>query len=674
MNTGRSQRGNIPRGVSQIVAILAPVMIGLVVHGMHVSQLGLYWDDADQFMQGLQAADGNMIRFILSDTFGYLHAERPVAHVLMMIHRAAFAMSLSTLHWSLVVLLILNAIMLETIIASIIKETWIVFAAGLLFLTYPLSPLQAIWPATAPYLWACLLALLTILCSWYGLGAPDGRRLKWFALAAFTYMASLLTHEGFALLPLAFMSLCVVSKDGQNTAAWCHLGRISLYKPAMWGLCLLASLFGVYGLWRILILPLYGTYVYPSAQIGPDPTMLANHVLGWMKMVFIPWVPVWGRIDMSPPPFTYVLWSAGLFVVTWVITLELLRHSPAQDYPSHGRSVQIPGRDSWVQAAMIGTALVIAALVAIGVSPVSVSMDFGVDFPRTSSRVNFIATVGIALALPALLALLLRFYHRYPVLSGLVALVGLLYAGFMRWGKIFAHGVLLSAYVLVVILVMTMMLLALIRPKQKGMEHRATDGMAAMMPQGGAYVLSGAMACMVFLGTLFHWSIKEELATEWRRHTTMLEELRTLAPAVKDDTFIVIVHRPGRSRSAPYSAHGELSDYFLALYANWTIMGNRDQHLRFYADGVESINYGTVATWFPPGVKGPAMTYATVPFPHIAYDRLLLFAFDGSTLRLLPQMEVTTIQGEVLVVQNNPGRIVPRMTPRTAVWRHVTGY
>lgn len=93
-----------------------------------------------------------------------------------------------------------------------------------------------------------------------------------------------------------------------------------------------------------------------------------------------------------------------------------------------------------------------------------------------------------------------------------------------------------------------------------------------------------------------------------------------LALAVKDDTFIVIVHRPGRSCSAPYSTHGELSAYCLALYDNWTIMGNRDQQLRFYADGVELTYYGTVGAWFPPGVKGPILTHVTLPTPHIAYD------------------------------------------------------
>src|SRR5262244_2545491 len=125
------------RGVGQIIVLLAPVIIGLFVHGMHVNRLGLYWDDGEQFMQGLQAADGNILRFILSDTFGYLRAERPVAHFLLMIHRAAFAFSLSALHWSLVVLLVLSAVVLETIALRIVKEHWFVFAVGIsLLLTH----------------------------------------------------------------------------------------------------------------------------------------------------------------------------------------------------------------------------------------------------------------------------------------------------------------------------------------------------------------------------------------------------------------------------------------------------------------------------------------------------------------------------------------------------------
>src|SRR5499433_2273450 len=627
------------RGVSQkIIVILAPVIIGLFVHGMHVSRLGLYWDDGVQFMQGLQGADGNILRFILSDTFGYLRAERPVAHFLLMIHRAAFAFSLSALHWSLVVLLVLNAVALEIIALRIVKQHWFVFAVGIIFVTYPLSPLQTIWPATAPYLWACLLALLTILFSDYGLRATELRRLTWYALAAATYMASLLTHEVFALIPPAFVSLYVLSKNGQNTPEWYHFGQISLYKPALWWLSVLLGVFGIYGLWRVLILPVYGTYVYPTSAIELNPIMLAKKVLGGVKIAFNPWSAVLGRIAVSPPSLTYVFVSASLFAVVWFLTLWLLRRSPISAHPDRGDAVHIPGDGHWVQAAIIGIAFIVAAAVAIAVSPTWINMDLGT---MVGLRVNYVANVGIALLLPALFVLLLRFYHRSPTLAGVVALVGLIYIGFIGAPKadaIFSHisgmpvlfgrynlayGSLLMAYVLVVVLVTSMTIFSWARHKQRGTWRRGAHGKTAVITNGNACLLSGAVACLVLLGTLFHFSIKEELASEWRRHKTMLEQLHTLAPAVKDNTLIVIVrNEPGRSPFAPYSTHWGLSPYFLALYDNWTIMANTDRHLRFHADGVESMYDGALATWFPPGVKGPTLTYARVPIPRIGYDRL----------------------------------------------------
>src|SRR5215510_7655645 len=615
------------RGVGQIIVLLAPVIIGLFVHGMHVNRLGLYWDDGEQFMQGWQAADGNSIRFILSDTFGYLRAERPVAHFLMMIHRAAFAFSLSALHWSLVVLLVLNAVVLETIALRIVKEHWFVFAVGVIFLTYPLPPLHAIWPATAHHLWACLLALLTILFSDYGLRITEMRRLTCYVFAGATYLASLLTHEVFALIPPAFVSLYVLSKNGQNTAEWYHFGQISLYKPALWWLSVLVGVLGVYGLWRVLILPMYGTYVYSTSAIELNPIMLAKKVLVGVKIAFNPWSPVLGRIAVSPPPLTYVFVSASLFTVIWLLTLWLLRRSPVSAHPDRGDSVNIPGDGHWVQAAIIGIAFIVAAAVALAVAPTWISMDFGA---MVSLRANLVATVGVALLLPALFVLLARFYHRSPTLFGVMALVGLIYIGFigapkadaifshisgtpMLFGRYnFAYGSLLKD-VLVVMLVTIMTILSWAHHKQLGTWRRGAYGRAAVMPHGNACLLSGAVASLVLLGTLFHFSIKEELATEWRRHKTMLEQLRTLAPAVKDNTFIVIVRRgPGGCPSAPYCVHWALSPYFLVLYDNWTIIANTDQNLRFYADGVESIYWGALATWFPPGVKGgPTLTHAT---------------------------------------------------------------
>jgi hypothetical protein len=523
------------------------------------------------------------------------------------------------------------------------------------------------------------------LFSDYGLRAAGMQRLTWYVLAAITYIASLLTHEVFALIPPAFVSLYVLSKNRQNTAEWYHFGQISLYKPALWWLSVLVGVFGIYGLWRVLILPMYGASQYPSFTI--DPIMLAKKVLVGVKIAFNPWSPVLGRIAVSPPPLKYVFVSASLFTVVWFLTLWLLRRSPVSAHPDRDDVVNIRGCDHWAQAAIIGIAFIVAAAVAIAVSPTWISMDFGT---MVSLRVNFVATVGVALALPALLVLLLRFYHRSPTLAGVVALVGLIYIGFIGAPKadaIFSHisgtpvlfgrynlayGSLLMAYVLAVILVTIMTILSFARHKQRGTRRPGTYGRTAVITNGNACLLSGAVAGLVLLGTLFHLSIKEEFVTEWRQHTTMLEQLRTLAPAVKDNTFIVIVRDElGRSPFAPYSTHWGLSPYFLALYDNWTIIANTDQNLRFYADGVESMYDGALATWFPPGVKGPTLTHATRPIPRIGYDRLLLFAFDGSKLRMLPQLEAKTTLGDAIIVHNNPDQILDRMMPRTAVWRHL---
>jgi hypothetical protein len=444
------------------------------------------------------------------------------------------------------------------------------------------------------------------------------------------------------------------------------------------------GVFGFYGLWRVLILPMYGASQYPTIEL--NPIMLAKKVLVGVKIAFNPWSPVLGRIAVSPPPITYVFVSASLFTVVWLLTLWLLRRSPVSDHPDRGDVVNIPGGDHWVQAAIICIAFIIAAAVAIGVSPTWISMDLGT---MVSLRVNFVATVGIALLLPVLFVLLLRFYHSSPTLAGVVALVGLIYIGFIgapTGDDIFSHisatpvlfgrynlayGTLLMTYILVVILVTIMTILSFAHHKQRGTRRPGTYGRGAVITNGNACLLSGAVAGLVLLGMLFHLSIKEEFVTEWRQHTTMLEQLRTLAPAVKDNTFIVIRRGPGRCPSAPYCEHWGLSPYFLVLYDNWTIIANTDQNLRFYADGAESIYWGALATWFPPGVKGPTLTHATRPIPRIGYDRLLLFAFDGSKLRMLPQLEAKTTLGDAIIVHNNPDRILDRMMPRTAVWRHL---
>ena len=64
--------------------------------------------------------------------------------------------------------------------------------------------------------------------------------------------------------------------------------------------------------------------------------------------------------------------------------------------------------------------------------------------------------------------------------------------------------------------------------------------------------------------------------------------------------------------------------------------------------------------------------YATRPVPHISYDRLLLFSFDGTSLRMLPEMEVEVEGNGHRVVMNNPERILNQTPVKMAIWRHVT--
>jgi hypothetical protein len=686
--------------LGRMTVILATGIAGLLIHGMHASKLGLYWDDSDQFMQPLQWAGVNTKRFILSDTCGYFHAERPVAHFLMMIHRAAFAASASALHWSLVLLLILNAVILGNIASKIVDENWYAFAVGTTFLTYPLAPLQSVWAAEAPHLWACLLALLTILFSWYGLRVAELQRLRWFALAALTYSACILTHEVFALIPPAFVSLFILSKDGRNTAEWYDFGWIYFYKPAIWWLGLLVGILGVHGLWRILILPLYGTLAYQNSELVLNPIALAKKVLAGIQIVFVPWMPALERINESPPPSAYVFLSGILFVSTWIITLLLLWRSPAGNRIDHGKVAKNPAGDNWARAAMIGVALIIAAVVAIGVSPVHINVEFGANAITPEPRVNFATTIGIALALPALLALLVQLcrrymrlvqcYPRYMSISGIVSLVYLLYVGFIgfpAYGNIFTHystvpilfgryslsyGLIVMAYAFVIVLVGGTIVLSSIAALHHTIGAYIANWIESVVPKVRAHCLSLIVACIVLIGTLFHLSVKEELADDWQRHKAMLEQLHSIAPVVKDDTFVIIVQdHSTRPQGAPYMTHTELSCYLLALYDNWSIMGTTNRHLRFYPDGVEVRYYNNIAMWLPPGIKGPVNLYAPLPVPRISYDRILLYMFDGTTVRMLPEMEVDIEGDGRRVVRNNPERILNQIPVRTAIWQHV---
>ena len=61
------------------------------------------------------------------------------------------------------------------------------------------------------------------------------------------------------------------------------------------------------------------------------------------------------------------------------------------------------------------------------------------------------------------------------------------------------------------------------------------------------------------------------------------------------------------------------------------------------------------------------------PIPHIAYDRLLMFEFDGKGLHILPEIEVETKEGKHLTVKSNLQRIITRVPMKTDVWYHLAG-
>jgi hypothetical protein len=161
----------------------------------------------------------------------------------------------------------------------------------------------------------------------------------------------------------------------------------------------------------------------------------------------------------------------------------------------------------------------------------------------------------------------------------------------------------------------------------------------------------GTIACLVFFGSLFHVSVKEEYIATWDQQKSMLKQLRSLAPALQDDSFVVVV----RDQNDPGSpVHYDLSSFLMALYGNGSIMGNTDWQLKFHSDGVESYYYREKVR----SVNS-----------RISYDRLLLFESDGGNLRMLPKIEVKTEEGKPLIVLNNPHRILSGPAVRTAVWR-----
>ncbi|HET6346144.1 MAG TPA: hypothetical protein VFH51_14510, partial [Myxococcota bacterium] len=245
---------------SRTACSLAVIFLSLVVHGFQAGALGLYWDDSGQLLQAFEALQHHPLAFVLTDTAGSLPSERPFAFFAFALTRLAFLDGVAAVHWLLVVLLTVNALAIAAVARRLVGHEWFAFAVAAIFLTYPLAPLQPLWPATVHYQVACLLALASILCLDRTTPSRSERGGRWLVAGAFAYAGAVTTHEGLALVPPAYF----VARW-----AWAEAGERSVVTGR---LLVLVTILMAAGFWRIALLPRYGRQMYglSSDRMAPE--------------------------------------------------------------------------------------------------------------------------------------------------------------------------------------------------------------------------------------------------------------------------------------------------------------------------------------------------------------------------------------------------------------------
>jgi hypothetical protein len=169
-----------------------------------------------------------------------------------------------------------------------------------------------------------------------------------------------------------------------------------------------------------------------------------------------------------------------------------------------------------------------------------------------------------------------------------------------------------------------------------------------------AHFYSGMVALLVFIGSLFHYSAKQQFINTWEQYKTMYKQIKCYAPDLEDDTHVTIFTNQFNSLGLEVGKYTEISDFLYVLYNNKSIKGNLGNRLRFYQNKIESID------WEPKYIY------------QVSYDNLILFKFDGKTLQMIPKMEVEAQDGERIIVKNNPNRIFRQATlSQSDVWRHL---
>ena len=660
------------------IGAVAAVLLALFVHGIQANSLGIYWDDGVQLTRPFQEANYDKGTFILSDpTFEdeisrangvrdnyvrQLGGERPGLYLAFMMERAAFTFGLNTVHWTVVGLFVLTVALVTRLARRLLDQEWFVFAVGTIFAIYPLAPLQTFHPPAMGYHLSCLLALASIFASLRYAEAKGGQRWCWLIAAGVAYGLSLLTHEVFAFVPPGFLAAWLMTAEIQAapSAAASRRDGWSGWFFAMPRLGVFAVVFALYAVWRTQVQPLYGVQSYkPTWPFGLSH--LVTNVIEAGVTALLPWPRVIFFLYAARPAAIWVACALAVGAATFLISALLLRvRSDTQ---------QVEGQ-SWTRTAFVGLAVFMAAVAVFAVSPVPLRAVFGVDF---HNRGNYGVMTGLALAVPSLLMLFTRWERRSPAPAAATVLAGLLWLGLIGWpetegvgllfyrsynpvflGYSITYGLVMIAYGLAVFGNAATIVLTL-QSRRRQSRPTAVRNEGPDVQTASCFVLSAALAAIATLGSLAHFETKAQFTEAWNRQLDMMQALRQLAPGLSNDTFVVVVD--DRDYSQPWSSHDNASSYLLALYDNPSVQGNTLNHLHFHPDGVESTHYDD-RRWVPPDGR-------------VAYNRLVLFKYAAGTLRALPEIEVTTINGQRLVVKSHPERIRREGSPPARIWRYL---
>jgi hypothetical protein len=367
--------------------VVALVLLAAAAHGAQVADLGLYWDDILQYLQGHHSARGDLLRFVVSDTSGALVTERPLSYLAWAAARIAYAWSVPALHVFLVLLLALEAFLVARLASRLSAEPWVAVAAGALFLTLPLAPLQPAWGATVHHQVALALTLLAMLSSERAV-ARGSRSLAAFVPAALLYLAALLTEELYFLLPFAWLAgLWIWPEPGGDASA---PSRGAARRSALLGVAALFGAASLFALFRLFLQPIYGTENY-ALPTEIEPSVVLRRSFEALRFSLWPWPEVQRQLS-DPEPSARPLAGAALSALAFCAALLATARRGREPEPAGAEAPRAR------RAVVLAALLVLAAAATRGAVPIEANK----IAEGISSRFNFVELPGAALGLAAL--------------------------------------------------------------------------------------------------------------------------------------------------------------------------------------------------------------------------------------------------------------------------------